>query len=44
MQIYCRRFYIVVAEQLADGIKVVAFIEKVGSKAVPESMKAAFLG
>jgi len=44
MQIDRRRFYIAVAEQLADGIKVVAFIEEVGSEAVPESMKAAFLG
>ena len=44
MQIDRRRFYIAVAEQLADGIKVVAFIEEVGGKAVSESMKAAFLG
>jgi len=44
MQIDRRRFYIAVAEQLTDGIKVVAFIEEVGSEAVPESMKAAFLG
>ena len=44
MQIDRRRFYVAVAEQLADGIKVVAFIEKVGRKAVPERMETAFLG
>lgn len=44
MQIDRRRFYVAVAEQLADGIKVVAFIEEVSSEAVPECMEAAFLG
>nr|WP_275942942.1 hypothetical protein [Desulfosediminicola ganghwensis] len=44
MQIDRRCFYVAVAEQLADGIKVVAFIEEVGGKAVSESMETAFPG
>ena len=44
MQIDRRRFYVAVAEQLADGIKVVAFIEEVGSETVSEGMEAALLG
>jgi hypothetical protein len=44
MQIDRRRFYVVVAEQLADSIKVVAFIEKVGREAVAKGMEAALFG
>jgi hypothetical protein len=44
MQIDRGRFYGVVAEQPADGIEVVAFIEEVGGEAVTESMEAALLG
>jgi len=44
MQIDGGRFYGVVAEQPADGIEGVAFIEEVGGEAVTEGMKAALLG
>jgi hypothetical protein len=44
MQIDGGCFYGVVAEQPADGIEVVAFIEEVGGEAVTESMEAAFFG
>jgi len=44
MQIDRRCFYVAMAEQLADGIEVVAFIKKMSGEAVPEGMKAAFLG
>ena len=36
--------YSVVAEQLADGVEVVTFIEEVGGEAVTQGMKAALLG
>jgi hypothetical protein len=44
MQIDGGRFYGVVAEQPADGVKVVAFIEQVGGEAVTQGVKAALLG
>jgi hypothetical protein len=44
MQIDGGCFYGVVAEQPADGIEVVAFIEEVGGEAVTEGMEAALFG
>jgi hypothetical protein len=44
MQVDGGRFYGVVAEQPADGIEVVAFIEQVGGEAVTEGVEAALLG
>ncbi len=44
MQIDGGCFYGVVAEQPADGVEVVAFIEEVGGEAVTERMEAALLG
>jgi hypothetical protein len=44
MQIDRGCFYSVVAEQLADGIKIVALIQEVGGEAVSEGVKAALLG
>ena len=44
MQIDGGCLYGVVAEQPADGVEVVAFIEEVGGEAVTERMEAAFLG
>jgi len=43
MQINRGCLYGVVAEQPADGVEVVAFIEQVGGKAVTQSMEAALL-
>ncbi len=37
-------FYGIVAKQLADGIEVVAFIEKMCGEAVAEGMEAALFG
>ena len=44
MQVDRGRFYGVVAEQPADGVEVVAFIEEVGGEAVAQRMEAALLG
>jgi len=44
MQIDRCCFYGVVAKQLADGIKIVPFVEQVGGKAVTQAMKAALFG
>ena len=44
MQIDCSCLYGVVAEQLADGIEVAAFIEEVGCEAVTKGMEAALFG
>jgi len=44
MQVDRGGLYGVVAEQPADGIEVVAFIEQVGGKAVTERMEAALFG
>ena len=44
MQIDGGRFYGVVAEEPADGVEVVAFIEEVGGEAVTQGVKAALLG
>jgi len=44
MQIDGGGFYGVVAEQPADGVEVVAFIEEMGGEAVTEGMEAALLG
>ena len=44
MQIDRGCFYGVVAEQLADGIEVVAFIEQVGGEAVTKRVEAALFG
>ena len=44
MQIDRCCLYGVVAKQLADGIKVVAFIEQMGGEAVPQGLKAALFG
>ena len=44
MQIDGGGLYGVVAEQPADGVEVVAFIEEVGGEAVTEGMEAALLG
>ena len=44
MQIDCSCLYGVVAEQLADGIEVVAFIEEVGGEAMAQGMEAALFG
>ena len=44
MQIDGGCLYGVVAEQSADGIKVVAFIEEVGGEAVTQGVEAALLG
>jgi hypothetical protein len=43
MQINRGCLYGVVAEQLRNGVEVVAFIEQVGGKAVTQSMEAALL-
>ena len=44
MQVDRGGLYGVVAEQSADGIEVVAFIEEMGGEAVTEGMEAALLG
>jgi hypothetical protein len=44
MQIDGGCLYGVVAEQPADGVEVVAFIEEVGGEAVTQGVKAAFFG
>ena len=44
MQIDGGCLYGVVAQQPADGVEVVAFIEEVGGEAVTESMEAALFG
>ena len=44
MQIDGGGFYGVVAEQAADGIEVVAFIEEMGGEAVTQGVEAALLG
>ena len=44
MQIDRGCLYGVVAEQLADGIEVIAFIEEVGGKTVTQGVEAALLG
>jgi len=44
MQVDRGCLYGVVAEQSADGIKVVAFIEKVSCEAVAQGVEAALLG
>ena len=44
MQIDRSCFYGGVAEQLADGVEVVAFIEEVGGEAVTEGVEAARFG
>jgi hypothetical protein len=44
MQIDRGCLYGIVAEQLADGIEVVAFIEEVGGEAVAQGMQAALFG
>ena len=44
MQVDRGRFYGVVAEQPADGIEVVAFIEEMGGEAVTEGMEATLFG
>ncbi len=44
MQVDRGRFYGVVAEQPADGIEVVAFIEEMGGEAVTEGVEAALFG
>jgi hypothetical protein len=44
MQIDRGCLYGVVAEQLADGVEVVAFIEEVGGEAVTQGVEAALFG
>ena len=44
MQIDGGRFYGIVAEQPADGVEIVAFIEQMGGEAVPQGVEAAFFG
>jgi len=44
MQIDRCCFYGVVTKQLADGIEVIAFIEEMGGKAVPQRLQAALFG
>ena len=44
MQVDRCRFYGVVTKELADGVKVVAFIEQVGGKAVAQGVEAALFG
>ncbi len=44
MQIDRGCLYGIVAEQLADGIEVVAFIEEVGGEAVAQGVQAALFG
>ena len=44
MQIDGGCLYGVVAEQPADGVEVVAFIEKVGGEAVTQGVKTALFG
>ena len=44
MQIDRGCLYGVVAEQLADGIEIVALIEEMGGEAVAEGMEAALFG
>ena len=44
MQVDRGCLYGVVAEELADGIEVVALIEEMGGEAVPQGMKAALFG
>jgi hypothetical protein len=44
MQIDGGCLYGVVAQQPADGVEVVAFIEEVGGEAVTQGVKAAFFG
>ena len=44
MQIDRGGLYGVVAEQLADSVEVVAFIEEVGGETVTQSVKTALFG
>jgi len=44
MQIDGCRLYGVVAEQLADGVEVVAFIEEMGGEAVTQGVETAGFG
>jgi hypothetical protein len=44
MQVDRGCLYGVVAEELADGIEVVAFIEEVGGEAVAQGVQAALFG